>query len=89
MYQVEIETIGRYTTREDKNARGIYEGDITNYGVIEWCDCLNWDGGGSEHPGFYFKDKYECNEKGSLSYHDGFDEDIEIIGNIFKTGKGQ
>ena len=67
----------------DKTGKEIYSGDITNYGIVEWCECLNWDGGGSLHPGFYFKDKYEC-ERGELSYHSGFDDDIEIIGNIYE-----
>jgi len=75
----------QYTGLKDKNGKEIYEGDITNYGVVEWCECLNWDSGGSNHPGFYFRNKYEYGERGSLSYHDGFDEGIEVLSNIYEN----
>ena len=70
---------------KDKNGVEIYEGDITNEGAVEWCECLNWDSGGSIHPGFYFKNRYSYNERGELDYHIGFDKDIEVIGNIYEN----
>jgi uncharacterized phage protein (TIGR01671 family) len=75
----------QFTGLKDKNGKEIYEGDITNYGVIEWNDDLNWDSGGSNHPGFYFKDKYEMGDKGCLDYHTRFDSDIEVLGNIYEN----
>jgi uncharacterized phage protein (TIGR01671 family) len=76
----------QFTGLLDRNGKEIYEGDITNYGAVEWCECLNWDLGGSNHPGFYFKQRNEwTNVRGDLDYHKGFDEDIEVIGNIYQN----
>lgn len=73
----------QYIGREDINGKKIFEGDITNHGVVEYNSKLNWDGG-SIHPGFYFKEGYEYNEDSDLSYHTGFD-DCEVLGNIYEN----
>jgi len=71
----------QYTGLKDKNGVEIYEGDITNFGVIEWCENIGFDGGGGNHSGFYFK---RC--AGELEYHDNMDE-CEVIGNIYENPK--
>ena len=73
--------VERHIGRRDVNDKDIYENDITDEGVVEWCERLAWDSGGSLHPGFYFKDKYDLDERGELKYHVGFD-DVEIFGNV-------
>jgi hypothetical protein len=80
-----IISVMQYTGLLDKNGKEIYEGDITNNGVIEWCECLNWDSGGSNHPGFYFKNRWELGKRGEMEYHYGFDKDLEVIGNIYEN----
>lgn len=79
---IDEKTLCQFIDRTDKNGKEIYEGDITNYGEVFWCNDLSWDSGGSSHSGFYFKRKWES-ELGDLDYHLGFDDKIEVIGNIY------
>lgn len=72
----------QFTNWTDKNGVDIYDGDDTNYGKIVWFNDLNWDSGGSRHPGFYFEDGCEHSDSKfddhEMSYHTRFDEDIEV-----------
>ena len=64
------------------NGVDFYEGDITNNGVIKFFEDLNWDSGGSYHPGFYFQGEYYSDDH-ELEHHISFDEDLELLGNIY------
>lgn len=75
----------QYIERKDKKGVEIYEGDITNYGIVTWFNSLSWDCGGSNHPGFYFKPiGYDLLDE-ELDYYLGFDDDVEVIGNIHEN----
>lgn len=72
------------TGRFDVKNIEIFEGDITNHGIVEWFDNLSWDSGGSDHPGFYFRPNYKTDEPEDLRYHTSFDN-CEVLGNIYEN----
>lgn len=78
-----------YSGYIDLNDTPIYEGDIVKLNgqivAVKWFRDLNWDSGGSTHPGLYFDFEW-LRDTHELSYHDSFDdEEIEVIGNIHQN----
>ncbi len=71
----------QFTGLLDKQDKMIFEGDITDGGIIEFQTHLNWDSGGSLHSGFYFK---TYNNEGELDYHSSLNN-CKIIGNIYEN----
>ncbi len=89
---VDSATIGQFTGLRDKNGTPIYEGDIVTYpdgdGGYEYCDeiissgVVTW---GDESALFYITNNY------SAEFPDIWDrvDEMEIIGNIHDTPKGE
>lgn len=91
-HEVEPSTIGQYIGLRDKTGKAIYEGDIVTYpdgdGGYEYCDetissgVVTW---GDESALFYITNNY------SAEFPDIWDrvDEMEIIGNIHDTPKGE
>ncbi len=74
----------RWTGRFDINRQKIYEEDLTEEGVVVWCEDLTWESGGSPHSGFFLDGpwQWDYNGFGEMNYCGGFRVETEILGNI-------
>lgn len=75
----------QWTGIRDEFDVDIYEGDITNEGIVRWFDNLSWDSGGSQHSGFYFEKTWTDKEFPELDYHSHLDSSIRVLGNIYEN----
>ena len=75
LYEVDPETVGLYTGKEDRNAKRIYEGDVLRNDLTGEIVSVWWDG---QHCGFVCRGgEVSPVQIGSLNEHS------TIIGNIF------
>ena len=88
---IDLKTLGQFIGITDINKVDVYTGDILGGGEVNFYSNLSWEGGGSEHSGFFVSNGFEYGGDNS-----GNDDDMEyhvtmcareVTGNIHEVVK--